>query len=310
MARCPDLVVLGAGPAACAAALSACRKGLRVRMFGQPLPRPRGSLEVLSGHACVALAALGIAPPAGRTCTRVLSRWDTRVFLERDTADATGGAGRVIDRADFDPILLDRARGAGAEFVPGRVHARCWAPATPVVVATGRRWPRCIDAARTHHQVGLAQWSWRPGRSALCGALVVDRAEDGWWYALGDLEGTALAWCTRHALTPSQWQARARACDWLPTDWANAVPSCRPAGSGEGSAPRWDALPAGDSALHVDPLTGHGLAFALDSAQRAVATACAGPAAVGDYAQWLAARRESYLRERAMFLPDAAAIAA
>ncbi|KRG43143.1 hypothetical protein ARC20_10170 [Stenotrophomonas panacihumi] len=273
-------------------------------MLGQPAPRPRGSLEVLSGRACVALASLGIAPPAGRTCTRILSRWDTGVFLERDTADAPGGAGRVVDRADFDPVLLASAYAAGADFVPVRVRVAPCLPGTPVIIGTGRRVPRFVEGARTRCQPGIAQWGWRAGRSALCGTLVVDRGEDGWWYALGDLEGTTLAWCARQALATSQWQARVRASDWLPAEWADAVPSCRPAGSGEGPAPRWEALPVGDSALHVDPLTGHGLAFAMESAQRAVATVCAGPAAVGDYAAWLASRRDSYLRERAVFLPD------
>jgi len=302
VARCPDLIVLGAGPAACAAALAACRRGLRVQLRGQPAARPRGSLEVLSGRARVALAALGIASPAGRTCSRIVSRWGTPDFLERSSGDEPGGAGLVIDRADFDAVLLAAACKAGAHFTHCRVRETQWDAATPVIVATGRRLPRWASEGAQRWENGVVQWAWRPGRSALCGTLVVDRLEDAWWYALGDLEGTTLALRTPHAQPATQWQARVLASDWLPAQWATVIPQRRPAGTGSGPPPRWTAMPIGDSALCVDPLTGHGLAFAMESAQQAVQTACDGPHAVQAYADWLHARRGSYLRERAAYL--------
>ena len=118
--------------------------------------------------------------------------------------------------------------------------------------------------------------------------LLVDRSTHGWWYAVAAREGTTdVAFVTDADLLP---RARNRAA-WLADEYREAtlitsnvggLPNFgtltsrdarsghRPRAAGDG----W--LAVGDAALSWDPLSGHGMRFALESAERAAEAVLAG----------------------------------
>ncbi|HPC82269.1 MAG TPA: NAD(P)/FAD-dependent oxidoreductase [Thermoanaerobaculaceae bacterium] len=123
--RDADVLVVGAGPAGCAAAITLARAGVAATVLGGPETQPRGC-ELVVPRAVEVLAALGLEPWLGSQareseCTGVrvasadLGRATCLPFPDRP--------GRVLDRPDLDQALLDAARAAGAEVLPALVAA-------------------------------------------------------------------------------------------------------------------------------------------------------------------------------------------
>jgi flavin-dependent dehydrogenase len=279
-------VVLGAGPAGSAAAAAARKHGDLVWLVGSPRDHPAGTLEVLSGRATVDLTALGwyddvvaLAQP----CDAIIIRWSGTRYTERIAMLEPGGLGWVVDRAWFDPLLRRLATHAGVT----RVAAQAQTPSGRLVLATGKH-TRANDPRRmlAPNTVALTISAQSGTITDLGRRLIVEATPGGWWSALDDGRHLAVCYVTEPAAARGRAHIRdawARALrtgpSWLPSGIERAEPRVRPIRSwlqpGAGSSP----TRVGDCALSVDPLSGHGLALALEGALR-----CHDPG----YGSWLA----------------------
>lgn len=122
-----DLLIVGAGPAGCAAALRALREGARVCLVDRAeFPRPRPCVGWMGPAAVRLCTQAGIdartakaAPFTGLT----LHSWDLRSQVAID--DDPDLVGWLVDRGPFDAALVSAARRAGADVrlgaKPGRI---------------------------------------------------------------------------------------------------------------------------------------------------------------------------------------------
>ena len=128
-----DVIVVGAGPAGAASAITLARLGQRVLLVEQIVSEPAFKLGESLPPASVALvesflpdlerpeqAFKGFFKTAGN-----VSRWDSD---QPDTADfyyATSGHGLCLDRLAFDEALRSKAMAAGAALLKGARFLAC-----------------------------------------------------------------------------------------------------------------------------------------------------------------------------------------
>jgi geranylgeranyl reductase family protein len=116
-----DVIVIGAGPAGCAAAISAARSGARVLVLDRArFPRPKTCGDALSNRAAEIVARL--APATGLPTI-------PHARVERGVAILPGGAavergfgddpGFIAPRRHLDAMLASAAAAAGAELREG-----------------------------------------------------------------------------------------------------------------------------------------------------------------------------------------------
>jgi geranylgeranyl reductase family protein len=118
-----DLVVVGAGPGGSSAAYYASRAGLRTLLLDrQDFPRDKPCGDGLMPHAANEVALMGLGdwldePHHGRFSGFSIF---TRTAKIRQAVPPTlhGPHGYVVRREETDVKLLERAKAAGAEFMP------------------------------------------------------------------------------------------------------------------------------------------------------------------------------------------------
>jgi flavin-dependent dehydrogenase len=285
-----DVVVLGAGPAGCAAAIWAASLDLQVVILESlPFPRHRPG-ETLHPGAASILRQLGVEKQVEKASTirhqghSVL--WgDTAEFLKFG-ADATGDwRGYQIWRERLDCILLDRARHVGVKVLQpyaadtpimdgnrvGGIRGTQHIPARFVIDATGGRgWLR----RRLHLRLEIASPTMRAyygycegefKESHLLPALIGGRR--GWiWLAQVDVD--VFHW-TRFAFPGTNKRNRQRPAQFTnlrqlghiraaDVTWRRVTP---PAGFGY--------FLTGDAATVTDPASSHGVLRALMSGMMA-----------------------------------------
>jgi flavin-dependent dehydrogenase len=123
-----DAIVVGAGPAGCAAATLLAREGLRVRLLDKsPAPPPKVCGEYLSPGCLRPLRALGALTPIldagarplhGMVIHTASGRRLRATYPRHASFGDLPAHGLAIRRDQLDPILLDLAVKAGAEFTP------------------------------------------------------------------------------------------------------------------------------------------------------------------------------------------------
>jgi flavin-dependent dehydrogenase len=291
------MCVIGAGPAATASAIAACDAGATVALVGSPPVTRPGKLELLSADACDSLIELGLrdlVQNSSQPCAGTVSRWFADEFIERSCLLEPRGGGWITDRAVLDPLLLAQAVAHGVHVLPERaiavdpddgtgvVHVgtrRESLRAAAAIVATGRGAGvvrRITNRTIRHRVVALCLTMDADAIPGLGQRLLVDRAPRGWWYALADTRSTSVVYCVDADTirttggTAATWHDGCRAvADWLPCAAAARAPYLRPAvlGSTRPVAHRSVHL-VGDAAIAVDPLSGHGLTLAFESAMR------------------------------------------
>ena len=157
-----DVVVAGAGPAGCAAAIVLARAGHRVLIAdpcaGSPPAFTIG--ETVPAVAAAALRDLGIGPDridatGAIRGTGTSANWGRGPLLQRDALSDPYGHGWHLDRPRFDALLLAQARAAGAHVRAARVTVRA------VDARRARPTARAVDADAVRVQVGASELSCR-----------------------------------------------------------------------------------------------------------------------------------------------------
>jgi flavin-dependent dehydrogenase len=319
--NCFDIVVIGAGPAGCGAAITARRLGRSVAL-----------LDRMSGTTCNAVERMApttrshlaewelldrMTVPVAQECSSVLSAWDpyapprmTHALFEPH------GGGWIVERDAFDRLLRMEALHRGASLVRGDVSAvnprrSGWTirferdgssqtlQAKHIALAAGRA--TSLTRMLTSRTNSSEKWIATLGRTRHCDpawqddpCLFVEKTANGWMYGMpAPAQGAFIGVCVpAHLLTASPRQS--------PTEiWSRAVAHSRirPPCDADADAEVWCrsmtgcvaaqvvgdswAL-VGDTARTVDPLSGLGVAFALESGRRAVEEP-------GTYADWVRA---------------------
>jgi flavin-dependent dehydrogenase len=221
-----------------------------------------------------------------------------------------------VDRARLDAALQHAAADRGVRVLAGRVarvdpgsglaqlRDRDIVADRVVIAVGGGGGPVRGQVRRQLRRRVVALEVRLPGGAVggLGTRLLIDRAANGWWYALCDGAATHLAYCTDatelrrgRADMVALWRAACRsAADWLPDSIGTATPRVRPRAIGVAAPVQRGRLSlAGDCALAVDPLSGHGVALAVQSALEC--TDSAYPRWIADTARMhTAAEREIY----------------
>ncbi|MDQ2686410.1 MAG: tryptophan 7-halogenase [Armatimonadota bacterium] len=199
-----DVVVLGAGPAACAAALSPASAGRRVALLSQDAVRRLPLGESLPPAAAPLLHALGMWKgfQAGPhlPCYGTQSAWGEDELQCVDFIRDPNGHGWHLDRPAFDALVLETARDAGAAVFSTnaplavartgnglwRVTAGHLSLTAPWLIdGTGRaRWlsrQLGVRRLRSDSLVGYVAQARSPRPDPERTSLV-ESAPEGWWY--------------------------------------------------------------------------------------------------------------------------------
>ncbi|MET7900725.1 tryptophan 7-halogenase [Streptomyces sp. NPDC005355] len=299
--RHSDVLVAGAGPAGCAAALTLARAGARVVLVA-PVASPGWQIgESLAPAARPLLERLGVLDrlTAGRhaPCYGNQAAWGRDALTAVDYPFRPYGEGWHLDRARFDAMLLEAARASGvrrhAEHVRGaQRHQGGWRITTVggsvlradyLVDATGRtaRLARRAGAAlsRFDHLMAVAALlgPQSPGTVGPDRTSLVESTRWGWWYTAplpgGELVLMAMTDADLLAglrlLDPAVWWAQARNTGHIRNRVAGCagpprrlrVLAANSACATPVSGPGWAAV--GDAAIATDPLAARGIVTAL-----------------------------------------------
>jgi flavin-dependent dehydrogenase len=294
--------VIGCGPAGSALAASLARRGRSVAVFERSnfaTPRPG---ETFGGELEPLLRALGaweeftVLPTV--PFRSVCSAWGAPELAERASLTNPFGDGFHVDRARFDAMLARVAEASGASLRtgtgrcaierteegfrvrPGRGDAAVarflvdasgrGATATAALVP-GRRWVAC------DRLVALVGRFTGPGAAPT--DLLIEAAEDGWWYSSPQPDGTrVIIFLTDSDLVPagrrdaitawwlaalSRTQHTAAQREGLTLTGALRIVRAESGYLVPDRVPGFCAV--GDAAMALDPLAGNGVARALRS---------------------------------------------
>jgi menaquinone-9 beta-reductase len=139
----PEVVIVGAGPAGCAAGVTLARAGLRVTVLDRAhFPRPKTCGDALSSRAVETIRALGAGDALDAT-PRATFRRSRVVFPDgaEVTRDDHAHAGLIVGRTPLDALLVDALRRAGATVHEGVNVREC--------VREGGRVTGVRDSAKT-----------------------------------------------------------------------------------------------------------------------------------------------------------------
>lgn len=294
-----DAVVVGAGPAGCAAALGLARAGGRVVLYDRKPPSGCKPGEIVEPTVRIALAELGLVTAFDAlnslTLAGNVSLWDSDTPVEFDGTISPYGHGALIDRPRFEAWLMSTARRAGVTILQVGRHLNAEAKGstwhltgdgdaasprvtTPLVIqATGRANGIVGRSKReiTDRLVALLMYGPTPS-GAKDQRLLIEACQHGWWYA-APLPGNraVVAFMTDADLLPPTNVGRVayvhgqlRATKLIRAFAAQMPATSCVAGFPANSSirelihgPSWVSI--GDAAATYDPLSGRGVALAL-----------------------------------------------
>ncbi|QXU43589.1 NAD(P)/FAD-dependent oxidoreductase [Pedobacter sp. D749] len=296
-----DVLIIGNGPAGLASAITLRQHGASVTVVHRPAVDVIRAGESLAASARYSLIELDLwddfLAAAHPPCYGNSSCWgDDRLFFY-DFIQSSFGEGWYLNRTAFQSMMLQKAVAAGVtlietnrafgltregmrwQYTEGHSHIN----AATIIDASGRNsWlsrQLGIKRIREDNQVAVVSLlaSSNPLRSQ---QSLIEAVPDGWWYVSEGGEGKVVRifftdpdlhdradW-----LDPLYWRRKStqtrfvkhrvpvsRYSDVLPLQYTSAGSHHLEHYAGEG----W--LAAGDAACAFDPLSSHGIAFALRS---------------------------------------------
>ncbi|MGE5653539.1 MAG: NAD(P)/FAD-dependent oxidoreductase [Bacillota bacterium] len=164
-----DLIIIGAGPAGAAAALTAARQGLSVLVLEQNhFPRHKVCTGCLSNKSLQCLDELGLGLPSDLLRGQVTGVTLWGAASNRRSTPEERQVGVMIDRHSFDQWLMQRAATLGAVFRDGEPVRELEQRSDHVVVRTSQdclvgRWVIGADGVGgpTARLAGIRKhWSW------------------------------------------------------------------------------------------------------------------------------------------------------
>ena len=318
------VVVVGSGPAGCAAAIALSRAGRRVILVGDGLD---GVGEQLHPAARPLLARLGLRDLPGQLdCVGVRAAWHAAALSDQHFLSHPFGNGWLLDRARFGDTLRDAAVAAGAVLRPpapltdvardGRVWRLRLADGEEscdwLVDATGRRGAVArllgVKRRRFDAQVALVGWLATDRADDVDATLTVETTSSGWWYGCR-LPGRrrVAGFITASRPDARTWELELRATRHLgPLVEGYRVERAPVARAADSTilercfGPGWIAI--GDAGVSYDPLASRGLVGALSSGLEAASLVGASEAARADWQAGLEASFAAYRAERAGFI--------
>jgi flavin-dependent dehydrogenase len=232
-----DVLIAGAGPAACAAAISlaALSTTLKVCVVGVPRPEGPPPIEVLSPLVTPFFQHLGLwkafAARRHDPSFCISSAWNAPSISTHDSVFSVHGPGWRIDRAAFDAWLAAEAAPRSAVFLPERVaglqyesdgwSVECGAAgqhrARLVVDATGRAavLARKLGYRPVAHDGLTAYFQYMDSGVAGPDGLLIESVPEGWWYTAALSNGRGIIVCMTDSdigrqlglRTPAGWGA-------------------------------------------------------------------------------------------------------
>lgn len=346
------VVVLGAGPSGSAAAAELARRGWPALLVGRSCDRRPNIGECLPPGIRPTLEKAGVWEAflrAGHTpSVGIRSSWGSDELTDRDFLLSPYGAGWHIDRTHFDAMMRESALCSGAEWLECLAlrdvepTAEGWRIKlstdsgdrrvdTPFVIdATGRAsvFARRVGAKRIamDRLVGAAGYfSFSEKSSVMEPVLLLEAAENGWWYTAPLPEGKLITvfltdadFIQREKLTqPDRWMAQLASTveqsqriqkHGLSLDGEIRIVQAESSFLDRVAGDGW--LAAGDAAASFDPLSAQGIMSAVNSGLDAAHAATAwlsgdrkAPVAYADhvrrsYAEYLTHRSVYYRIER------------
>ena len=317
-----DVVIVGAGPAGCAAAARLLQSAPSSRVLlldRSDFPRDKVCGDGIAAQAVDALAEVGL-DPAGITagyprCLRIRLRSPAGRTVERIVAEP----GFVIPRRVFDARVLSAVRARGAVFRRHSVRALSHTPdgvvldgaitAGVVIGADGAESMvrRLVGVPPNRAgQVALAVRGYAPELAGQDGAQLLTMTENRWpayaWsFPLGD--GTAnVGYGEVLTEAPvSRADLVARLHRLLPGVQPTDIRGHRlPLSTGRPEVPGGRVLLVGDAHSLINPLSGEGIYYAVRSGFAAADAAAAGAGAGDLYRRLLQARLGAHLRHTSL----------
>jgi flavin-dependent dehydrogenase len=296
-----DVLIKGDGVAAMAAAIALRQQGCTVALLQRTGKEDIRVGESMASSALASLHELGLGHEflsAGhQQCYGNTSCWGSSRLAYFDFIQSPLGPGWYIDRPRFNAMMRGHAERMGVQFATTgsgatlvRDAAECWQYDTgskvlkaPMIIdASGRSsWlSRRLGIARENEDRQIAVMTTYTAANPINSRhSLVEAVEDGWWYVATAGDKTICIFFTdadlheRAQLDDTGFTAGKKAATIfvkhrLPADRYSACgpPTLTAAGSSnlaQYAGPGW--LAAGDAAFAMDPLTSHGLAFALRS---------------------------------------------
>ncbi len=255
--------VLGAGPAGCAAALSAIATGPVEIWEKSRFPRHKVCGEFLSPECTVILDRLGVGPAFSALGPSVIGRMKLR-FGERESTARFSEPAWGVSRHALDLLLLEEALKRGARLIPSKGVPMT---AGANIIAHGRR----CAAPRGRRLFGFKAHFTGPVDDAVellffahRAYLGVSAVEQGYTNVCGIAEESQLArfsfdidaFLDENAVVRSRLRPLRRCWKWLlvgPIEFHSRFDR----------APVPHEFPAGDALTFVDPFSGTGILSAL-----------------------------------------------
>lgn len=304
-----QVVIAGAGPGGCAAAIRLRQQGREVAIIDQVDDKKLKVGESIPGAAIRLLRSLGmntldelLPETAFEACVANRSAWGSEQWTYTDALRNPEGGGWHVLRHQFDAALRKRAVEAGVYFYYGKVGTvtnenkhtvrfKSQKPDLPeaitadwIIDATGR-------AGAVIRQLGIERERFEPQMAAVCWlhpqigdedrTTTIKSVKNGWWYTSRLPDGSRVL--SFHSLPetvakmvkdPLQYLNEANTAQIInyslhPSHILQGI-AARDAGVSKAQQVAGsDWFAVGDAALSFDPLSSQGIFFALYSGLKA-----------------------------------------